>query len=421
MSARSARLHWGRVVLLLGALSAATAGALAAEEPAWPQFGGPTRDFKCDVTGLATEWPEGGPKQLWTRELGDGYACIVADGGKLYTMVRRDENEVVVALDASNGETLWEHTYPAPNLTAEQTQFGPGPHSTPLLLGEHLYAIGVLGQFNCLDKNSGEVKWSHDLVKDFGHKVMGRGYSASPIVYQNNIILPVGGEGQSLIAFSAADGSVAWKNQSFDVSHASPILINFGGRDQLVVFMAAEIAGLDPTNGELLWRHEHPTQYGANISTPVYAGDGILFMSSAYDLGSRVIQLEKDGEIIKPKELWYNRKLRIHHGNAIVIGDAVYGSSGDFGPAFLMCLNLKTGESHWRERGIAKANLIAADGKLIVLDEAGQLVLIAATPDKFELIAKAQVLQRNAWTAPTLVGRTLYVRDRKNVIALDLG
>lgn len=409
------------IIRVAAALLLATAVAAQADDKTWPQWGGPNRDFKSTVTGLSDQWPEDGPKQLWNRELGEGYTCVIADGERLYTMIRRDENEVVVALNPQNGETLWEHTYSAPNLTTEQTQFGPGPHSTPLVKDGRLFTVGVLGQFNCYDAATGEVKWSHDLVKEFDHKVMGRGYSSSPLAYDGNVILQVGGDGQAIVAFNAESGDIAWKNQSLDISHASPILIHFAGQDHLVCFMAVEIVGLNPTNGELIWRHEHPTQYGANISTPVYPGDGIIFMSSAYDLGSRVIQLEKDGDAIKPKELWYNRKLRIHHGNAIVVGDAVYGSSGDFGPAFLMCVDLKTGESNWRERGFAKANFVYADDKLIVLDEAGQLALIKASPESFEQLAKTQLLKRNAWSAPTLVGRILYVRDRKNLIALDLG
>jgi hypothetical protein len=112
--------------------------------------------------------------------------------------------------------------------------------------------------------------------------------------------------------------------------------------------------------------------------------------------------------------------MKIHFGNAVRIGGVVYGSSGDFGPSILCAVDMKTGDFLWQQRGIAKANVLYADKKLIVLDEDGHLILGRATRDAFEQLAKAQVCDKNAWTVPTLVGRTLFLRDRKNILALDL-
>ncbi len=377
-----------------------------------------------DSKGLANQWPEGGPKKLWSRELGDGYSTVVADGERLFTQYRIGEDELVIAMDAQTGKTVWEHKYPAP-FTEEMKEYGPGPHATPLVVGDNLYAIGANMLFFCFDKKTGDIRWKHDLVAEHGLEPRPRGYSSSPIAWKDTVIIPGGApegkEGYSVLAFKQKDGGLVWKNQSFEVTHASPILIKVDGKDQLVVFMAAEIAGLNPDDGALIWSHPHKTQYGANLMTPMWTGDEYLFLSAAYDSGSRVIRLvSRDGKTV-PEELWYSRKVRMHHANPVRIGDYVYGSSGDFGPAFFFGVNIKTGEVAWRQRGFAKATCILADGKVILLDEDGKLALATVSPEGMKILSEAQVLERTAWAAPTLAGKTLYIRDRKQIVALDLG
>jgi hypothetical protein len=119
-------------------------------------------------------------------------------------------------------------------------------------------------------------------------------------------------------------------------------------------------------------------------------------------------------------EVWFHRRLRVHHTTAVRVGDHVYGSSGDFGPSFIAAVDVKTGQVLWQNRGFAKANIVYADGKLILLDEDGQLGLATASPDGLKVLSKAQILDGRAWTVPTLVGSRLYVRDRKNIMAFDL-
>lgn len=233
----------------------------------WPQWGGPRRDFTADAAKLATQWPDGGPKKLWSRELGDGYAAICVDDGKLYTLYRLDQkadeekgvkavaDEVVVCLDAATGRTIWEHRYEAPLTKDMGMEFGPGPHSTPLIVGDRLVTIGCTMIMHCLDRKSGKPIWSHDFAKEYKAEVIGRGYAASPIAWKNTIIVPVGGKGQAVVAFDVADGRIAWKKHDFQITHASPLLINVDGEEQLVMFMGEEVVGLRPADGELLWSH----------------------------------------------------------------------------------------------------------------------------------------------------------------------
>ncbi|MBX3395344.1 MAG: PQQ-like beta-propeller repeat protein [Phycisphaerae bacterium] len=397
----------------------------------WLQWGGPDRNFCSSATGLANRWPKDGPPKLWERPLGDGFSAIVSDIDTLYTQYSiRDKDdafkgdEVVVALDAKTGETRWEHRYAAPWPKDLQMEFGPGPHSTPLLVGDRLFAIGSTAKLHCLDKKTGKVIWSHDLHEKYKASLQMRGYGSSPLAFEDKIILPVSKEGDNaLMAFNQSDGSVAWHGGDFSPGYASLLAITSHGVKQLIAFSGSAVMGLDPKDGRKLWSVDHPTQWGANISTPVWCGaDNLLFVSSAYGMGSRGIELEMAGSQPAAKEIWFNPKLKIQHGDAVRVGDWVYGSSGDFGPAFFACVNARNGKMGWRQRGISKANVLSADGKLIVFDEDGQLVLIKADPEKYRLLAKTKGLcKKTAWTVPTLVGRTLYLRDREKILALDLG
>jgi outer membrane protein assembly factor BamB len=416
----------------------------AAPQAEWGQWGGPNRNFMVEAEGLADTWPEEGPPQLWQRELGDGYSTIVADDGVLYTMYRKGEDEFTVALSADTGETIWEHRIPSP-FTPLMAEYGPGPHSTPLVVDRRLYTIGTNAVMHCFDKKTGEVLWKHDLPEAFGAPIPGRGYGASPIAYKDTVIVPVDRtreqtegegeaeeeaaeaaeeeaiEGQSLIAFDQATGEVVWKKQDYSITYPSPILIELDGQTQLVLLMEEGMMGVTPDDGELLWYHKFDPP-GANLSTPVWAGDDLLFCSAAYNSGSRTIKLNREGGRTVPEQLWYSRKMRIHHANAIRVGDYVYGSSGDFGNTLITCMDIHTGDVAWRERGFKKSTIVHADGKFILLDEDGVLALASMTPEGMTLHSKAKVAEANwAWAAPTLVDKTLYVRDRKNIMALDLG
>jgi len=408
----------------LASLTALGVGTAQDPSPSWRQWGGPGRNFQLEPAPLATSWPDGGPERLWSRPLGEGYSAIVVDEGVLYTMYRDGDQEVIIALDAGTGETRWQHRYPAPLL--EEMGYGiwlrsagPGPYSTPLIHGDRIYAVGVSAKFHALDKKTGNVLWSHDLHQEFGMENYS-GYASSPIAYQDKVILPVGGRGQGVVAFQLENGEVAWKNQDFGLAPASPVLIDMDGEEQLVVFAPSQLVGLDPRDGNLLWSHPHPTEYGLNISTPVWGEGNLLFCSSAYNGGSRVIRLRRVDGKTTAEELWFNNRMRVHFGNALRIGDLVLGTSGDFGPAFFTALDVRTGEEVWRERSFGRSHMLYADGKLVIVDEDGELAVATPTETGLEVHARTEALTENAWTPPTLVGSRLYIRDRKNVLALDL-
>ncbi len=393
----------------------------AAQAQDWSQWGGPHRNFISETKGLAPSWPATGPRRLWQRELGEGYSAIAVERGMLFTMYRKGDNEIAVALDAATGKTVWEYSYAAPFSPDYDMSNGPGPHATPLVLGNLVITSGATGKLHCLDKKTGKRLWSHDLLSEFNGTLRVNGYSCSPIAYKDKVVMMVGGPSSSLIAFNQKDGSVIWKKHDFKNSTSSPIIINVDGQDQLVAFMYSEIVGVDPNDGSLLWSHPHPVDYGLNTSTPIWGPDNLLFMSSGYNGGSRVLKLTRAGDKTTVEEVWANRLMRVHFTNAIRVGDLIYGSSGDFGPAPFTAINVKTGNVVWRHRSFPRATFLFADGRFIILDEDGHLILATATAEGLTVTSKVELLSNQSWTVPSLSGTRLYTRDRKNIVALELG
>ena len=403
-------------------LPAQPARTVSSAQP-WLQWGGPNRNFKVAASGLKESWENGAPKQLWSRALGDGHSAILYENGKLYTMYSSGDREVIISLDAASGRTLWEFGYDASTQGLDMGE-GRGPHSTPLIVGNILYAVGVKGTMHALDKSSGRQVWKRDLWAEFKGRFENRGYSPSPIAYKNTVIVPLGGGdgNQCLAAFDGQSGNPVWRNGGFTPAAASPIIINVGGQDQIVHLGFNEIYGADASNGSPLWSYPHKTNFGLNISTPVWnAADSLLFISSAYGTGSRALQLIRNGNQTSVKQVWENKRMRVHFGTMVRIGDYVYGSSGDSGVAIFTAINARTGQIAWQERALARASVLYADGKLVLLDEDGTLAIAHSLPSGLNILAKASVMQNRAWTVPTLAGTKLFLRDRRKIMALDLG
>lgn len=368
------------------------------------------------LTLLICTSPAFGQKELWKRPLGEGYSGIAVDGGTLYTMYRSGSDEVVTALGAATGKTKCEYKYAAPFLSSMSMENGPGPHTTPLVLGDHVYTIGILARMHAFNKNTGKLVWTKDLWKDFpGSTIMDRGYSSSPIAYKNTVIVKLGGPNHAIVALNPKDGSLVWQKHGYENSPSTPSIVSVGGQEQLIASFANEIVGMNPNNGDLLWSNPHRTRWGLNISTPIAAGETV-FITSAYDGGARAIQVSKSGA----KELWHSNRMRVHIGNTVRTGNTVYGSSGDFGPAPVTAVDLSTGQVLWQDRSFSKANFVMMGDRTIVLDEDGVLGTVSLTPKRMQVHSKTPLLSSNAWTIPTLAGTRLYARDRRQIVALEM-
>jgi outer membrane protein assembly factor BamB len=404
--------------------AAAPALAQSAKTPAgipWTQWGGPNRNFQTEAAGLKDQWPAGGPKVIWKRPLGEGYSSPAVENNVLYTMYGRPREEIVVACDATTGKTLWEHATPMTFRSDAFVDMGNGPYSTPLIAGDRLFTTGIAGRLQSIDKKSGKVVWTQQLWEDHkGTRVM-YGYSSSPIAYRDTVIVPVGGRGRAVMAFRQQDGSVAWSRNDFDNAYSSPLMIHVDGLEQLVVLMDGAVFAVNPNNGDLQWQTPFRAGYGIAVCTPVWGPGNLLFFSAEYDAGAKVVHLERNGLKTQVTDVWESNRLRLHHGNAMRLGDTLYFSSGGKGSvAIFTAADVRSGKILWQDRSIGKATFVWADQKLITLDGSGNLMLVHPSPEGFKVAAKAELLTSLAWTPPALVGSRLYIRDRHNMMAVDL-
>ena len=418
---RGSLMTTGSSLLLAGLLLAGSG-----DGSDWARWGGPSGDFKVTAGGaIAEAWPETGPKLLWEAELGDGYSAILHRDGRLYTMYRDASLpvgvEIITALDAATGETIWDFAYTAGRYANMDRSFGEGPNATPLLLSDRIVSIGIAGKVNCLDLDSGDPLWELDLHEAFGRQARREeyGYSGSPLEYDGTILVLVGGDEQAVVALDPADGSVVWGSGPGRVSYAPPTLLRLAGRDQFVYFSPTEVIGLDPTDGKKLWSYPVLCVTENNLTAVVECGDDHLWVACQLDGGTRVLAIREEEGELRPEALWTSRRLKQGHWNSIHLGDHVYGSLGD-SSSQLGAVNWRTGEIAWRERGFHAAQVLYADEKLIFVEESGALVVARIAPSGIDVMCQFQLLEEVAWTVPTLIGTTLFVRDRKRIMALDL-
>ncbi len=391
----------------------------------WLQWGGPNGDYTVDVKGLAEAWPEAGPPRLWERPLGEGYPSILYKDAKLYTMYRDPESaeEVVVALDADTGATIWEHRYTVEFWDDMTPAFGRGPNATPLIVGDRIVAISVAGEVRCLDLATGDLHWKHDLPEEYGRRSRDEeyGYSASPLLYDGKVIVMVGGDDHAVVAYDPSNGETVWKSAPGGVSYAPPLLTTLGGRDQFLYFSPQGAIGLDPATGKTLWFHEIEYTNGNHLTGMVKCDERHVWAGSQFATGGgRLLEITGKGDSWTAKQVWYETYLRASHWTAIRRGDHIYGSTGGNRVSLMSAFNWKTGEIAWRHRGFHKAQALLAEDKLLFLDEDGNLSLARVSPEKFELLASAEVTGSVSWSLPTLVGTTLYLRDNEQIMALDL-
>ena len=388
----------------------------------WTQWGGPFRNFHTEAIGLKDTWPASGPRVVWKRALGEGYSSPAVENGVLYTMYGKPREEVVLAANADTGQTLWEHVTPMTFVSDAGREMGNGPYATPLIVGDRVFTTGVAGRLQCLDKKTGKPQWTEQLWTGHRGSELLYGYACSPTAFRDTIIVPVGGRGKAVMAFRQADGKVAWSKNDFGNTYSTPLLFDVGGLEQLAVLMDGALIAVNPHNGDLQWQVPFRADFSIAISTPVWGADNLMFISSEYGGGAKVIELKRNGLQTTATELWSSNRLRLHHGNAIRIGDAIYFSSGGKGSqAILSAVDLRSGNIHWQQRSIEKATFVFADQKLITLDQDGNLMIAYPSPQGFKIAAKAPLLTRLSWTPPALVGTRLYIRDRQSMMAVELG
>lgn len=398
------------------AVSLVLVGAAPAAD--WPHWMGPLRNGSSPETGLLTSWPASGPKMLWKVKGGDGYSSVAVADGRAFTLVQTAQGELLLALDATTGATLWT----SPPLATYKNQYGNGPRSTPAVAGDRVYTQSVTGPLSCYDAKSGKLLWQADLLKEFGAKNISWGLSASPVVEGNLVYAIPGAPGAGVAAFDAVTGKLAWKTGNDKAAYASPMPLTVGGRKQMLFFNAAGLLAVAPDNGKELWRIDWTTEFDCNIATPLLVGADRLFVSSGEGVGCALYELSADGP---PREVWASKgkkSVMINYwANSVAHDGHLYGLSGEFDKRIdLNCVELATGKLKWSQPGIGKAALTLADGHLFITTKKGDVVLVRADPGKYEEKARLTGFLGENRTVPTIANRRLYLRDRQSIVCLDL-
>ena len=377
----------------------------------WSQWRGPNRDGISAETGFLKNWPQQGPKVLWHISLGDGYSGISIAQGKVYTMSAEGDDEFVICLDASNGEEVWRFRSGA-KFTEQR---GDGPRSMPTVHGDSVFALGAEGKLYALDASDGTKLWAHNFVEEFDSKIPTWGFSSSPLIEGNLVLVEAGGrDGKAIVAFDKKSGDVVWTTHTDEVGYSSPIAINFGGVRQIIFLTSKTLLSVAPEDGQIYWKYAWPE--GINIATPIFIPDDKIFISASYDKGAVLLKMTADKDGIGIEEVWKSRVMKNHFNSSVLQGDYLYG----FDNAILTCIEVNTGEEQWRQRGFGKGSLLLADGHLIILGDSGKLALAEADPNEYKEKALFQLFDDKCWTVPTLAGGKLYLRNQKEMVCLDL-
>jgi len=385
---------------------------------AWPQWRGPNRDGISTETGLLKNWPPEGPKILWRTKIGDGFSGIVISHGRVYTMFGEGKGEYVGCFSVQSGKEIW-RLWIDDKFNSNK---GDGPRSTPTIDGDLIFALSANGKLHAIDTKHAKKIWKHNLKKEFGGRKKAvepwRGYATSPLVEGNLLLVEVGGvsNGKSLVAFNKTDGDVNWTSYTTAPSYASPIAITVDGIRQVIFFPAKGLVSIAPQDGHIYWEYPWKTDYGINAATPIFIAPDKIFISSGYNQGAVVLQLQVAENEVSVRKVWKNRVMKNHFSTSIHHKGYIYG----FDNAFLKCIDANTGAEKWKHRGLGKGSLVLADSQLIILGENGKLVTAAARSSGFDPNSSVQAVDGKCWTAPSVANGRLYIRNQHEMVCFDL-
>lgn len=369
----------------------------------WPQWRGPDYNGISKETDWDATFPEGGPKVLWEKSIGTGFASISVSDGKAYTMGNIDDNDILYCFDAATGSEIWKKSYPCPLLNKNHEG---GPCATPTIDGDAIYTFNKNGDAIRFNLANGDIVWHKNLNKEFDFKFPRWHFSGSPLIVEDLVILNAGTSG---VALKKDDGSIAWKSDTGVCGYATGVPLTLDGQNCIVMMVSKEAVALNPATGEVLWSFPWETNYDINAAEPLISGDKI-FISSGYNRGCALLKIDEN----KVTELWQNKNMCNQINSSVLWEGFIYGFSGQVGgrgKGELKCMEFESGNVKWSQEGMGTGSLMLANGKLIILSEDGKLVIAEASPEEFKEISSARILTGKCWTVPVLANGAIYARN----------
>ena len=388
------------------ALSAPTAMEAGAD---WPGFRGPDRDGIIRGVRIETDWSVSLPVELWRRPIGPGWSSFAVHGDLLYTQEQRGEDEVVACYNVTTGAPVWRHRDAA---RFWESNGGAGPRGTPTLSDGRVYTFGGTGILNVLDAGDGTVLWSRDAASDTDAKLPIWGFSSSPLVVDDLVVVAASG---ALAAYDLATGDPRWFGPVGDEGYSSPHLLTIDGVTQILTLSGAGVTSVAPADGTLLWEHSWP---GYPIVQPALTADGDILISVSAESGMRRLSVAQGPDGWTIEERWTSNRLKPYYSDFVVHDGHAFGFDG----SILACIDVEDGKRKWKggRYGAGQLFLLADQDLLLVLSEQGELALVAALPDQFTELARFPAIEGKTWNHPVLVDDVLLVRNGQEMVAFRL-
>jgi outer membrane protein assembly factor BamB len=396
-------------LLLLSSLS------LLAADSGWTQFRGPERSGAAP----GAPWPETfkGLEQSWQVKLDKGYPGPIVDAARVYVAeTATAETEIVRALDRKTGKELWRASWPGKHsVPFFAKKNGDWIRATPAFDGQTLYVAGMEEVLVALDAVTGKEKWRVDFPKQFKVAKPDFGFSSSPLLDGDSLIVQAA---NSVIRLNKKTGAVEWRvlAREADImdsgAFSSPAMATLNGRRQLLIQSRTNLFGLDPATGAVLWSQEVPHYRGMNILMPTAWGNKVF--TSSYRMDSYMFEISANGAKLESKEVWRN-KAKGYMSTPIVLDGYAYLHLAN---QRFTCIDLRNGETKWTTEPYGQYwSMAVRDGKILALDERGQLLLIKASPEKFELLDTKEISNSPTWAHIAVAGNELFIRELNAVTA----
>lgn len=384
-------------------LALVSAGAILAGSSDWPQWRGPSKNSEI-APGKAIEWSKlSDSKIAWEINVGIGYSSLSVVDGRAYTMGHDGkDNETIYCLDAKTGKEIWTHSYPAKLMPAMHVG---GPNATPTVHEGAVYVMSKDGQIFALDADKGQLRWSANLEELLGIKTPTWGYASSPVVLGERVLFSAG----RVVALDRNTGKMAWISENtYHPGYATPVVFENGTDSILAAFDGKGVSLHHALSGEEIARHGFKTQYDMTATDPIVAQDGEHIFVSSMSQGEL---LKFDGS--KLASVWSGRSMRNSMNASTLLGGHLYGVDGRHksNRSRFACVRLSDGETVWAKEDFGYATQILVGEHLVVLSEAGELVVVAPSTEGYREVSRKKVLDSICWTPPSYADGLLFVRN----------